>query len=54
MKAWIAYCIASEEIPEECRVDLGTTIAMDLTATGMNANYKETSEGGLAVSVVLC
>jgi len=36
-------------------VDLDTTIAaMDLTAREMNAKYKETSEGGLAVSVVLC
>jgi L-serine dehydratase len=55
VKAWTAYCIASEEIPEERRVDLDTTIsAMDLTAKEMNAKYKETSEGGLAVSVVLC
>jgi L-serine dehydratase len=55
VKAWTAYCIASEEIPEERRVDLDTTIsAMDLTAKEMNSKYKETSEGGLAVSVVLC
>jgi len=55
VKAWTAYCIASEEIPEERRVDLDTTIsAMSLTAKEMNAKYKETSEGGLAVSVVLC
>ena len=55
VKAWSAYCIASEEIPEERRVDLDTTIAaMDLTAKEMNAKYKETSEGGLAVSLVLC
>lgn len=27
---------------------------MDLTAKEMNAKYKETSEGGLAVSLVLC
>ena len=46
---------ASEEIPEERRVDLDTTIAaMDLTAKEMNSKYKETSEGGLAVSLVLC
>jgi L-serine dehydratase len=33
VKARTAYCIASEEIPEERRVDLDTTItAMDLTA----------------------
>jgi L-serine dehydratase len=55
VKAWTAYCIASEEIPEERRVDLDTTIdAMSLTAKEMNSKYKETSEGGLAVSVVLC
>jgi len=55
VKAWSAYCIASEEIPEERRVDLDTTIsAMDLTAKEMNSKYKETSEGGLAVSLVLC
>jgi L-serine dehydratase len=55
VKAWTAYCIASEENPEERRVDLDTTIAaMALTAKEMNAKYKETSEGGLAVSVVLC
>jgi len=55
VKAWTAYCIASEEIPEERRVDLDTTIsAMALTAKEMNTKYKETSEGGLAVSVVLC
>ena len=39
----IATC-ASEEIPEQRRVDLDT----------MNSKYKETSEGGLAGSVVLC
>jgi L-serine dehydratase len=55
VKAWTGYCIASEEIPEERRVDLDTTIsAMALTAKEMNTKYKETSEGGLAVSVVLC
>ena len=55
IKAWTAYCIASEEVPEQRRVDLDTTIsAMALTAKEMNGKYKETSEGGLAVSVVLC
>ena len=55
VKAWTGYCIASEEIPEERRVDLDTTIAaMALTAKEMNSKYKETSEGGLAVSVTLC
>jgi len=55
VKAWTGYCIASEEVPEERRVDLDTTIAaMALTAKEMNGKYKETSEGGLAVSLVLC
>ncbi|MBZ5856951.1 L-serine ammonia-lyase [Flavihumibacter profundi] len=55
IKAWTAFCIASEEIPEQRRVDLDTTIAaMAQTAKDMNTKYKETSEGGLAVSVVLC
>jgi L-serine dehydratase len=55
VKAWTGYSIASEEIPEQRRVDLDTAIAaMALTAKEMNTKYKETSEGGLAVSVVLC
>jgi L-serine dehydratase len=55
VKAWTGYSIASEEIPEQRRVDLDTAIAaMALTAKEMNSKYKETSEGGLAVSVVLC
>jgi L-serine dehydratase len=55
VKAWTGYAIASEEIPEQRRVDLDTTIAaMALTAKEMNSKYKETSEGGLAVSVTLC
>ena len=55
VKAWTAYCIASQENPMERRVDLDTTIAaMALTAREMNSKYKETSEGGLAVSIVLC
>jgi L-serine dehydratase len=55
VKSWTAYCIASEENPSVRRVDLDTTIAaMALTAREMNSKYKETSEGGLAVSVVLC
>ena len=55
VKAWTGYCIASEENPAQRRLDLDTTIAaMDLTAREMNVKYKETSEGGLAVSLVLC
>jgi L-serine dehydratase len=55
VKAWTGYCIASTEVAEQRRLDLDTTIAaMALTGKEMNSKYKETSEGGLAVSVVLC
>jgi len=55
VKAWTGFLIATNEVPANRRVDLDTTItAMALTAKEMNSKYKETSEGGLAVSVVLC
>jgi L-serine dehydratase len=55
VKAWIGFLIASNEVPANRRVDFDTTVeAMALTAKEMNSKYKETSEGGLAVSVVLC
>jgi L-serine dehydratase len=55
VKSWIGYMIASNEIPSNRRVDFDTTVtALALTAKEMNSKYKETSEGGLAVSVVLC
>jgi L-serine dehydratase len=55
VKAWTGFMIASNEIPANRRVDFDTTVnAMALTAKEMNSKYKETSEGGLAVSVVLC
>jgi L-serine dehydratase len=55
VKAWTGYVIARNEIPANRRLDLDTTVAaMALTAKEMNSKYKETSEGGLAVSVVLC
>ena len=55
VKAWTGFMIASNEIPSNRRVDFDTTVtAMALTAREMNAKYKETSEGGLAVSLVLC
>jgi L-serine dehydratase len=55
VKAWTGFIIASNEIPADRRVDFDTTVsAMALTAKEMNSKYKETSEGGLAVSVVLC
>ena len=55
VKAWTGFLIASNEIPADRRLDFDTTVnAMALTAKEMNSKYKETSEGGLAVSVVLC
>jgi len=55
VKSWTGFMIASNEIPTNRRVDFDTTVnAMALTAKEMNSKYKETSEGGLAVSVVLC
>jgi len=55
VKSWTGYLIATNEIPANRRVDFDTTVtAMALTAKEMNSKYKETSEGGLAVSVVLC
>src|SRR3984957_9474574 len=55
VKAWTAYAIASNEIASRHRVDLDATItAMAQTAKDMNSKYKETSEGGLALSVTLC
>jgi L-serine dehydratase len=55
VKAWTGYLIAKNEIPAHHRVDFDTTVAaMALTAREMNSKYKETSEGGLAVSLTLC
>ena len=55
VKPWTGFMIASNEVPTNRRVDFDTTVAaMALTAKEMNAKYNETSEGGLAVSVVLC
>ena len=55
VKAWTGFMIASNEIAADRRVDFDTTVnAMALTAKEMNAKYKETSEGGLAVSLALC
>jgi L-serine dehydratase len=54
VKAWTAYCIASNEVETKRRVDLDTCIAaMAMTAKDMNPKYKETSEAGLA-ALVLC
>jgi L-serine dehydratase len=55
VKAWTGFLMAQNEIPANRRVDLDSVIvAMDLTAKEMNSKYKETSEGGMAVSLVLC
>jgi L-serine dehydratase len=55
VKSWTGYLIAKNEIPVNRRVDLDSTVnAMALTAKEMNSKYKETSEGGLAVSLTLC
>lgn len=55
VKAWTAWAIASNEVESLHRVSLDETIiAMAQTAKDMNTKYKETSEAGLALSVVLC
>jgi L-serine dehydratase len=55
VKAWAAYAIASNEIANRHRVGLDETVAaLAQTAKEMNSKYKETSEAGLALSVVLC
>jgi L-serine dehydratase len=55
VKAWTAYAIASNEVASRHRVDFDATVqALAQTAKDMNSKYKETSEAGLALSVVLC
>jgi L-serine dehydratase, iron-sulfur-dependent, single chain form len=55
VKAWTAYSIATNEIASRHRVDFDATVqALAQTAKDMNSKYKETSEAGLALSVVLC
>ena len=55
VKARTGFMIASNEIPTNRRVDFDTTVAaMALTAKKMNSKYKQTLEGGLAVSLTLC
>jgi L-serine dehydratase len=55
VKAWTAYAIASNEIASRHRINFDETVAaLAQTAKEMNSKYKETSEAGLAVSVVLC
>ena len=55
VKAWTAFMIATNEIASRHRVDLDTTVkTLAETGQNMSANYKETSEGGLAANLVLC
>ena len=55
VKAWTAYAIASNEIETRHRVSFDECVlALAQTAKEMNSKYKETSEAGLAQSVVLC
>jgi L-serine dehydratase len=55
VKAWTAYAIASNEVASRHRVNFDETVAaLAQTAKEMNSKYKETSEAGLAQSVVLC
>ena len=55
VKAWTAYAIASNEIASRHRINFDETVAaLAQTAKEMNSKYKETSEAGLALSVVLC
>ncbi|NCC24057.1 MAG: L-serine ammonia-lyase [Deltaproteobacteria bacterium] len=55
LKAYTAYLIASAEVSKHHKVDLDQTIrAMAETGRDMSAKYKETSTGGLALSVVQC
>lgn len=55
VKAWTAYAIASNEMENDHRVSFDECVqALAQTAKEMNSKYKETSEAGLALSVVLC
>ncbi|MEF2144806.1 MAG: L-serine ammonia-lyase [Desulfovibrionaceae bacterium] len=55
VKAYNAYLIAAAELPAHHVVDLDRAIhAMAETGRDMNTKYKETSRGGLAVSMVNC
>src|SRR5436309_14914803 len=55
VKAWTAYAIASNEMENDHRVSFDECVlALAQTAKEMNGKYKETSEAGLALSVVLC
>ena len=54
MKAITASEMALSSNPEEAKVTLdGVIKTMKETAADMNEKYKETSEGGLAISVIV-
>ena len=55
VKSWTGYLMAKNEIAANRRVDIDAVItALAQTARDMNPKYKETSEAGLAQSLVLC
>ena len=55
VKAYNAYLLASSGIPEQQKVSLDNVIeVMRETGRDMSRKYKETSEGGLALSVTEC
>ncbi len=55
IKAYNAFLIAISENPADHKVSLDSTIkAMDETGREMNHKFKETSLGGLAVSMINC
>ena len=55
VKAYAAYLIASDEMLAHHKIGLDQAIeAMHATGRDMNCKYKETAQGGLAVSVPAC
>ncbi|MEL7641461.1 MAG: L-serine ammonia-lyase [Solidesulfovibrio sp.] len=55
VKAYAAYLIASDEMLAHHKVGLDQAIAaMRATGRDMHCNYKETAQGGLALSVITC
>ncbi|KHK00887.1 L-serine ammonia-lyase [Desulfovibrio sp. TomC] len=55
VKAYTAYLIAAAETPDHHKVGLDQAIeAMEATGRDMHCKYKETAQGGLAVSVPNC
>jgi len=55
VKGYTAYLIASDETPDHHKVGLDQAFeAMLATGRDMNCKYKETAQGGLAVSVIVC